>query len=66
MSSDNIEPLLDLLTEAEAAILLHRTPRTLASWRANGYGPPYLKCGRTPMYRRASAEKWLAAQERRA
>jgi hypothetical protein len=37
--------------------------RTLDRWHALGVGPPRTCIGRTVLYRRASVQKWLAAQE---
>ena len=58
------EPLLsDFLTKQELAAELRRDVRTLDRWHALGLGPPRTCFGRTVLYRRASIEKWLVANE---
>jgi len=57
------EPLLsEFLTKEELAAELRRNVRTLDRWDALGLGPPRTCIGRTALYRRASVQKWLAAQ----
>jgi hypothetical protein len=59
------EPILsEFLTKEELAAELQRNPRTLDRWAALGVGPPRTHIGRKILYRRASVQKWLAAQER--
>jgi hypothetical protein len=59
------EPFLyEFLTTVELAAELGRNKRTLDRWEALGIGPPRTRVGRTVFYRRSSAQKWLAAQER--
>lgn len=55
----------ELLNSTEAAKLLGGLhPLTLAAWRSQGRGPPYVKLGDRPKspvrYRRADLEKYLA------
>ena len=58
------EPLLsEFLTKRELAAELQRNERTLDRWDALGTGPPRTRVGRKVLYRRTSAQKWLAAQE---
>ena len=60
----NSEPILSqFLTKEELASELRRNPRTLDRWSALGTGPPRTRVGRKVLYRRASVQKWLAAQE---
>ena len=40
-----------LLTEEEAAAILHVAPKTLTAWRCKGIGPKYVKYGRLVSYR---------------
>jgi len=56
--------VLPLLTPAEAAALLRRSPATLANWRAAGTGPPYEKVGRLVHYRQTEVEHWLSDKAR--
>jgi hypothetical protein len=59
------EPILsEFLAKEELAAELRRNPRTLDRWDALGVGPPRTHVGRQVLYRRASVERWLAAQER--
>ena len=39
---------------------------TLIAWERDGKGPPVTRIGRYVVYRAASVEKWLQAQERAA
>ena len=55
--------LSDFLTKRELAAELGREMRTLDRWDALGVGPPRTHVGRKVLYRRASVQKWLAAQE---
>jgi hypothetical protein len=60
----NSEPILsDFFSKEELAKELKRNPRTLDRWQAIGMGPPRTHVGRKVLYRRASVQKWLAAQE---
>ena len=60
----NPERLLsEFLTKEELAAELRRNVRTLDRWDVLGLGPPRTCIGRTVLYRRASVEKWLVAQE---
>ena len=60
------KPILrEFLTKEELAVELRRNPRTLDRWEALGVGPPRTRVGRQVLYRRASVERWLAAQEQR-
>jgi hypothetical protein len=58
------EPILsEFLTKEELAAELRRNPRTLDRWDVLGVGPPRTRVGRQVLYRRATVQKWLAAQE---
>jgi hypothetical protein len=58
------EPLLsEFLTKEELAAELRRNPRTLDRWAVLGMGPPRTRVGRHVLYRRASVQRWLLAQE---
>jgi hypothetical protein len=60
------EPILsEFLTKDELAVELGRNPRTLDRWDVLGMGPPRTHVGRQVLYRRASVQKWLVAQEQR-
>ena len=52
-----------LLTQFEAATLLHIEPRTLESWRQNRSGPRYIRYSRRCVrYRVEDLREWLKAQ----
>jgi hypothetical protein len=55
--------LSEFLTKEELAVELRRNPRTLDRWAVLGIGPPRTLVGRHVLYRRASVQKWLVAQE---
>jgi hypothetical protein len=55
--------LSDFLTKQELATELGREMRTLDRWDTLGIGPPRTRVGRNVLYRRASVQNWLAAQE---
>jgi hypothetical protein len=58
------EPILsEFLTKEELAAELRRNPRTLDRWDVLGVGPPRTRVGRQVLYRRATVQKWLLAQE---
>jgi hypothetical protein len=60
-----MSPILeDYLPEPEAAGSLHKTPRTLQSWRQQGIGPAYVKIGKTVFYERSALLAWVKAQQR--
>jgi hypothetical protein len=62
----NSEILTQFFTKEELAAELRRNPRTLDRWKVLGMGPPRTYVGRKVLYRRASVQKWLAAQEQSA
>lgn len=55
---------LDLLPTTEAARYIQHSPRTLIRWRGDRRGPPFIRCGRKILYRRASLDQWLQSRER--
>ena len=64
--SNSVSILSEFLTKEELAAELRRNPRTLDRWAVLGMGPPRTHVGRKVLYRRASVQKWLAAQEQSA
>ena len=50
--------------DAVSAEVLLVSVKTLANWRSQRIGPPYLKINGTVRYSRKAVEKWLAAQPR--
>ena len=46
------DPTIELLTQDEAAALLHKSQRVLRFWRTAGVGPAYVKLGKTVLYNR--------------
>jgi Helix-turn-helix domain len=54
----------ELLDSTATAQLLRVRPQTLASWRVEKRGPPYVKIGRACYYVRGEIHRWLAHQLR--
>jgi predicted DNA-binding transcriptional regulator AlpA len=48
-----------LVSENEAAAVLHVKPPTLTAWRNRGQGPAYVKVGRLVFYRLSDIKQWL-------
>jgi predicted DNA-binding transcriptional regulator AlpA len=64
IAMSNSQPILsEFLTTEELAAELGVNKRTLDRWAVLGTGPPRTRIGRKIFYRRASVQKWLAAQE---
>ncbi len=55
----------ELIPSDEVAAQLRVKPQTLASWRASGRGPEFVKIGRGVFYRRADIAAWLGQQRRK-
>src|SRR3954465_10994015 len=55
--------LSEFLARKQLAAELDLNERTLDRWEALGTGPPRTLVGRKVLYRRASVQRWLAAQE---
>lgn len=51
-----------LLNEVEAAEEIAIQPQTLSAWRCRGFGPPFLKIGRSVRYRRSDLESWMESR----
>jgi hypothetical protein len=64
--SELVPILAEFMTIEDLAAELGRNKRTLDRWDALGIGPPRTRMGRTVLYRRASVQKWLVAQEHQA
>jgi hypothetical protein len=62
-SPTSIDPA-DLIQSSEAAKLLGVKPQTLATWRCERRGPPYVKIGRNCLYVRPGIHRWIAQQLR--
>ena len=54
----------ELLTPVQLSEWIHIRPQTLASWRLQGKGPPFLKMGSRVFYDSEEIEKWLAKNRR--
>lgn len=52
---------INLLTETEVADFLGKSVVTLARWRREGYGPAYVRIGRSPRYRREDLTFFMQA-----
>lgn len=57
----------ELLSTAEAAALMRRSPATLRRWRHIGAGPAFVRIARagrhSVLYRRDDLVAWVAARE---
>jgi excisionase family DNA binding protein len=51
---------MTLLTQREAATLLHLSERTLERFRVSGTGPKFVRLGRSIRYRLADVEAFIA------
>lgn len=58
------ELLQNYLDRAALAEAIGYTEKTLIRWELDGKGPPVTRVGRQVLYRRASVEQWLLAQEK--
>lgn len=64
MATATVTP--QMLTTAQAATYLGRTPRTLQNWRNNlRIGPPYSGRGKGIRYRVADLDAWIKANTTR-
>lgn len=52
-----------LATTKDVAAYLRKTPGTIANWRSEGTGPPFIRVGGHDIrYRWADIEAWIAQQ----
>ena len=57
--------MTELLTEQQAARLLHMSVKCLQGWRSRGGGPPFLKLGLSVRYAVPALEAFVQEAERR-
>lgn len=50
------------LTERDAAAELGVAPKTLRNWRYDGFGPRYIKVGRSVRYDTAELDRWCKSR----
>ena len=55
--------LTDWISREQLAGALGLATDTLARWEARQLGPPCTRIGRKVLYRRASVQDWISAQE---
>ena len=48
-----------LFPEADAAVELNLSPKTLQAWRVSGYGPRFVKLGRRVFYRASDLKNFI-------
>ncbi|SEJ33265.1 Helix-turn-helix domain-containing protein [Azotobacter beijerinckii] len=61
-AAETLDPT-DLLTDAQVALMLDVSPKTLATWRSTGrYGLPFLRIGARIRYRRQDVLAWLESR----
>ena len=53
---------MTLLSQREAATLLHLSERTLERFRVSGAGPKFVRLGRSIRYRLTDIEAFIAAR----
>ena len=63
LAAEGIAPE-DLVSDAEAAEMLRVLRATLATWRAKGKGPPYVKLGRRVFYCPVDLRRFIANARR--
>jgi predicted DNA-binding transcriptional regulator AlpA len=51
-----------LATEAQVALLLQLSVRTLQAWRVRGGGPRFVRAGRAVRYRHRDILAWMEAR----
>lgn len=49
----------DLLDTADVAKMCAVSERTIEGWRSDGYGPAFVKVGKSVRYRRGIVKEWL-------
>lgn len=60
------KPLLDdFLSRDQLAKELGKSRCSVTRWERLGVGPPIVRIGGTPLYRRSTVEAWLADQEKK-
>lgn len=63
LKSAPVAPLLvDYFTKTQLAAQLGRDPQTLERWHRRGIGPPRVKLGRKPLYKKSAVLEWLESQ----
>lgn len=60
-ATDYLDGLID---EAKAADFLCQSVRTIQKWRVTGFGPKFVKSGRSIRYRRRDLMEWTNARRR--
>lgn len=56
-------PLLsEYFDKTQLAAQLGRDPQTLERWHRLGIGPPRVKLGRKPLYKKSAVLEWLESQ----
>jgi hypothetical protein len=53
----------EFLTPEGVARLIGKSTRTVNWWREDRQGPPYVRVGRTILYKKTSVLKWLSDRE---
>ena len=53
----------EFLACSETSKLIAKTERTLEWWRETKQGPPYVRLGKTILYRKSELLRWLVDQE---
>jgi hypothetical protein len=60
MTAVDLRDVDPLLTELQAALRLNISTRTLQSWRRRGFGPAFIRVGRSIRYSQAALIEWMS------
>jgi len=55
----------NLLKEGDVARILNDSVKTIQAWRGRGYGPRYLKIGRSVRYREEDVQAFIDSTSRK-
>jgi predicted DNA-binding transcriptional regulator AlpA len=59
----NQEPL-KLLNCKQVSTLLGKSEKTLSTWRQRGYGPPFIRVGKSAMYLESDLMEWFRSNKK--
>ena len=54
--------LTTLMDSAEAAVYIRMSKQTLAKWRHIGFGPSYVKLGRSVFYKKSDLDAFVSSK----
>jgi predicted DNA-binding transcriptional regulator AlpA len=62
MASPDSRDADPLLTEKHLSRMLSISPRTLQAWRMRGFGPAFVRIGRSIRYRQSVLTEWMKSK----